>query len=54
MTQVAILILTAFLSLAVGWFLASLAWASARADLEAEIMELRRRVLNLTRDEHAA
>ena len=54
MTQVVILILTAFLSLFVGWFLASLAWASARADLEAEIMELRQRVWNLTRDERAA
>ena len=37
-----------------GWFLASLAWASARADLEAEIMELRHRIWNLTRDEHHA
>ena len=34
-----------------GWFLASLAWAAARAELDAEIMELRQRVWNLTRDE---
>ena len=40
--------------LCMGWFLASLAWASARADLEAEIMELRQRIWNLTRDEHHA
>ena len=51
MTQVAILILPAFLSLFVGWFLASLAWAAKQADLDAEIMELRQRVWNLTRDE---
>lgn len=46
-----VVMLACLASLATGWFLASLAWASARADLESEIMELRRRVLNLTRDE---
>ena len=43
-----------FACLCMGWFLASLAWAAARADLDAEIMEFRQRVLNLTRDEHRA
>ena len=31
-------------SLCMGWFLASLAWASARADLESELMNLRARL----------
>ena len=33
-----------FACLCMGWFLASLAWASARADLESELMNLRARL----------
>ena len=49
-----VVMLACLASLATGWFLASLAWTSARADLDAEIMELRHRIWNLTRDEHHA
>ena len=49
-----IVTLACFACLCMGWFLASLAWASTRADLDNEIMELRHRIWNLTRDEHHA
>jgi len=54
MTQVLIFYLAVLTGVLVGWFLASLSWAAARADLEMEVMEQRRRIWNLTRDEHHA
>ena len=39
-----IVTLACLASLCMGWFLASLAWASTRADLESELMNLRARL----------
>lgn len=40
-----------FVGVVAGWFVASLCWAAARADLELEVMEQRARILNLSRNE---
>jgi hypothetical protein len=54
MTQSIILIVAIFASLLVGWYV-TYTWHLERVtELEDEIVQQRRRILNLTRDEHHA
>jgi len=54
MTEFIVFTVACLASALFGAFVASLRWASTRADLEHEVMEQRRRIWNLTRDEHHA